>query len=323
MEGVVRMSKQFIIATGICLAIFAGHEAAAETPTKPGSVFKDCPTCPELVVIPPGSFTKGRERNDVAEPVRYEGKPHKVTIGYSFAVGKTEVTTGQFREFAEATNYVANDVCNIWNGKGLTQTPNTGWRNPGYGRPAADNEPGGCLSWNDAQAYIKWLSAKTGQKYRLLTESEWEYTARAGNSSDYLYAWGDKAEEACKTANVADLSSKKPPPPTIPRPHPAVNCDDGFPIIAPAGALQPNAFGVYDMTGSLWEWVEDCYVMPYPANTPTDGSAYTGPDGCDRRVSKGASWSAAIDRQVPTFRGRDPVTLTSQIFGFRIARDLK
>lgn len=304
-------------------SFFAIGANAADAPTKPGSVFKDCPTCPELVVIPPGSFTKGRERNDVAEPVRYEGKPHRVTIGYVFAVGRTEVTTGQFREFADATGYVASDVCNIWNGKGLSKTPGTGWRNPGYGRPAADNEPGACLSWNDADAYIKWLSAKTGQKYRLLTESEWEYTARAGNSSEFLYAWGDKPEDACKTANVADLSSKKPPPPIIPRPHAPVNCDDGYPFIAPAGSLQPNAFGVYDMIGSIWEWVADCYVMPYPANTPTDGSAYLGPDGCDRRVSKGASWSADINRQIPTFRGRDPVTLTSQIFGFRIARDLK
>ena len=317
------MSKAFITATILYLAVFSTPAIAAGTLPKPGSVLKDCPTCPELVVIPPGSFTQGRERNDVAEPVRYEGPPHLVKIGYSFAVGKTEVTTGQFKEFADATGYVANDTCNIWNGNGITQTPNTGWRNPGYGRPPADNEPGGCLSWNDADAYIKWLSAKTGKTYRLLTESEWEYTARAGTSGTSLYAWGDKAEDACKTANVADLSSKKVKPPIIPRPFPPVNCDDGFPFIAPAGSLQPNAYGVYDMIGSLWEWVADCYVMPYPANTPTDGSAYLGPDGCNRRVSKGASWSADINRQIPTFRGRDPVTLTSQIFGFRIARDLK
>jgi formylglycine-generating enzyme required for sulfatase activity len=87
--------------------------------------------------------------------------------------------------------------------------------------------------------------------------------------------------------------------------------------------LVANAFGVHDTIGSVWEWVEDCYVMPYPANTPTDGKPYLGPQGCDRRVSKGGSWGSSIDRQTPTFRGRDPVTLVSQVFGFRVARDLE
>lgn len=304
------------------LGLMATAAQAADAPSKPGTVFKDCPTCPEVVVIPPGAFTQGRDGRDVMEPERYEGAPHKVTIGYSFAIGKTEVTTGQFKEFADATGYVANDTCNIWDGKRATATPKTGWRNPGYGRPPADNEPGACLSWNDADAYIKWLNKKTGQKYRLPTESEWEYVARAGGGNT-LYTWGDKPEDACKTANVADLASKELKPPLIPRPFPPANCNDGYPLIAPAGALKPNAFGVYDMIGSVWEWVQDCYVMPYPANTPTNGSAYEGPDGCDRRVSKGGSWGSTIDRQIPTFRGRDPVTLTSQVFGFRIARDLK
>ena len=316
------MKNILFIAAILGLAPVANLSFAADAPAKPGAVFKDCPTCPEVVVIPPGSIIQGRNRNDVAEPVRFEGPPHKVTIGYSFAVGKTEVTTGQFKEFVEATSYVTNDTCNIWDGKKAFPTPNTGWRNPGYGRPAADNEPGACLSWQDAEAYIKWLSAKTGHKYRLLSESEWEYVARAGTGTS-MFTWGENPEDACKTANVSDLASKNTKPPLIPRTFPPVNCNDGYPFIAPAGALQPNAFGVYDMIGSVWEWVQDCYVMPYPANTPTDGSAYVGPEGCDRRASKGGSWGSAIDRQNPTFRGRDPVTLVSQVFGFRIARDLK
>jgi formylglycine-generating enzyme required for sulfatase activity len=316
--------------TSIAVSILAGSllsaagAVAADTPSKAGAVFKDCPTCPEMVVIPPGTNIQGRDGRDVMEPAeRYEGPVRKVTIGYSFAVGKTEVTTGQFREFVEATGYKANDTCNIWDGKRATATPNSGWRNPGYGRPAADNEPGACLSFVDAQAFIGWLNGKTGQKYRLLTESEWEYVARAGSNSTSLYAWGSKAEDACKTANVADLSSKDLKPPFTPRPFPPTNCNDGYPFIAPAGVLQPNAFGVYDMMGSIWEWVQDCYVQPYPETTPSDGSAYLGPEGCNRRVTKGGSWSSITERQIPTFRGRDPVEMTSQVFGFRVARDLK
>ncbi|MDX2221197.1 MAG: SUMF1/EgtB/PvdO family nonheme iron enzyme [Rhodospirillaceae bacterium] len=315
------MMKVLAIALAASL-VGPGSAWAADAGAKPGTVFKDCPTCPEMVVIPPGSFLQGRDGRDVMEPVRYEGPPHQVTIGYSFAVGKTEITTGQFKEFVDATGYKANDVCNIWDGKTAFKTPNTGWRNPGYGRPPADNEPGACLSWDDAKAYIAWLNAKTGKSYRLLTESEWEYVARAGGPPT-LFTWGDNPDDACKTANVADQASANLPPPMTPRPFPLANCNDGFPYIAPAGALAPNAFGVHDMIGSIWEWVEDCYVMPYPANTPTDGSAYLGPDGCDRRVSKGGSWGSTIDRQIPTFRGRDPSALTSQVFGFRVARDLR
>ncbi len=284
---------------------------------KPGTVLKDCETCPELVVIPPGSFTQGF---DGGEPERYEGKPHQVNIGYSFAVGKTEVTTGQFREFVDATGHKTNDTCNIWDGKTALATPDTGWRNPGYGRPAADNEPLACASWVDAKAYIDWLSKKTGKKYRLLTESEWEYTARAGSTT--YYTWGEDMNGGCEIANIGDQSVKDLPPPFTPRPFTPATCNDGYPFIAPAGALKANAFGVHDMIGSVWEWVEDCYVFPYPENTPTDGKAYLGPQGCDRRVSKGGSWGSAPERQRPTFRGRDPETLVSQVFGFRIARDL-
>jgi formylglycine-generating enzyme required for sulfatase activity len=290
---------------------------AAQKDLKPGAVFKDCPNCLEMVVIPPGTFIQGR---DDGEPERYEGKTHRVTIAYKFAVGRTEVTTGQFKEFTKATGYKSDGPCNIWDGKTGGPVAGTNWLNPGYGRPPADNEPGACLSWDDAQAYIAWLSKKTGKHYRLLSESEWEYAARAGGTGHFT--WGDNPDDACITANVADISTKDLKPPIAPRPFPPANCNDGYPFIAPAGALKPNPFGLYDMIGSVWEWVEDCYVMPYPADTPTDGRPYLGPDGCDRRVSKGGSWGTAIERQIPTFRGRDPASLVSQVFGFRVARDL-
>jgi formylglycine-generating enzyme required for sulfatase activity len=310
-----------LVATALLLTFSAARFAlglAADRDLKVGTEFKDCPSCPTLVVIPPGSFMQGM---DGGEPERYEGKPHQVTIGYRFAVGRTEVTTGQFRAFVTATGYRAGVNCNIFDGRKPFATPGTDWQNPGYGRPAADDEPAACLSWDDAQAYIAWLSKKTGKPYRLLSESEWEYAARGGKTG--RFAWGDNPDDACITANVADLSTRDLKPPFMRRPFAPANCNDGYPAIAPAGALKPNGFGLYDMTGSLWEWVEDCYVMPYPANTPTDGRPWLGPEGCDRRVSKGGSWGTDIERQRPTFRGRDASTLVSQVFGFRIARNLR
>jgi formylglycine-generating enzyme required for sulfatase activity len=299
------------------LVIGSAPARASDRTLEPGATFKDCPHCPTMVVMPTGSVIQGA---DGGEPERYEGPPHEVTIRYRFAVGRTEVTTGQFRAFVADTGYKAEETCNIWNGQTAFATPGTSWRNPGYGRPPADDEPAACLSWNDAKAYVAWLAHKTGKPYRLLSESEWEFAARGGVTG--RFAWGDNPDDACKTANVADLSIKDLKPPFIPRPFPPAHCNDGYPAIAPAGALQPNGFGLYDMTGSLWEWVEDCYVMPYPAATPTDGRPWLGPEGCDRRVSKGGSWGTTIDRQRPTFRGRDGPDLVSQVFGFRIARDL-
>ena len=313
-----RASARLVFVTVVAIAGLAVAAHSGEQDLKPGTVFKDCPTCLDMVVIPPGTVIQGR--ND-GEPERFEGPTHSVTIAYKFAVARTEVTTGQFREFADATGYQASDSCNVFDGKGPKLTPGTNWRNPGYGRPAADSEPGACLSWNDAKAYVAWLVQKTGKPYRLLSESEWEYAARAGTTG--RFAWGDNPDDACKTANVSDQSAKDSKPPFSPPAFPPVNCNDGYAAIAPAGALKPNAFGLYDMTGSVWEWVEDCYVMPYPTDTPTDGRPYLGPAGCDRRVSKGGSWVSRIERQTPTFRGRDAPTLVSQVFGFRVARDLK
>ncbi len=319
MKEVHVMMTRAIVVIALLSAVNACTSAReSDSRLKVGQTFRDCPNCPSLVVVPPGSVMQGA---DGGEPERYEGPPHRVTIRYRFAVGRTEVTTGQFKTFVDATGYRASANCNIWDGHTAFATPGADWRNPGYGRPAASNEPAACLSWNDAMAYVEWLRAKTGKPYRLLSESEWEYAARGGTTG--RFTWGDNPDDACKTANVADLSTRDLKPPFIPRPFEPAQCNDGYPAIAPAGALQPNGFGLYDMAGSLWEWVEDCYLMPYPDNTPTDGRPWLGPAGCDRRVSKGGSWGTSIDRQRPTFRGRDPATLVSQVFGFRVARDLE
>jgi formylglycine-generating enzyme required for sulfatase activity len=311
-RGFVRVSAR-LLALLVVVAGMQAHTAFAAGPSKAGTVFRDCRDCPEMVVVPPGEFTMGR---DAGEPERYEGPPHRVKIAYAFAVGRFELTNGQYRKFVAATGHrTAGTPCNGFIGDKFAPLPGTTWSDPGYGRPIRDDEPVACIRWSDAQSYVSWLAGRTGKKYRLLTEAEWEYAAWAGSGG--LYTWGDDAAKACKFANIHDLSGARNGAVLSYGPAP---CDDGFEIVSPVGRLAPNAFGLYDMIGNVWEWVEDCYQMPY-GDTPADGSPNLSV-GCDRRGSKGGSWRSNYTRQRPGFRGRDPEALTSQIFGMRVARDL-
>ena len=297
----------------IAAALFLSFNAfAADVSMNDGAVFKDCADCPEMVVIPPGDFVMGYDGGVNDE--RYEGPVRDVSIGYAFALGRVEVTQAQYAEFVQSTGHVSGTGCAIWNGETWYHTPGADWRDPGYGRPPAGNEPVACVTWRDVYAYTLWLTAKTGQPYRLATEAEWEYAARAGVTG--TYAWGDDPDGGCAVANHYDQAGKDPNIPHVP-----VNCDDGFAGVAPVGSMEPNAFGLYDMIGNVWEWVADCYIMPIP-DEPTDGSAVQKPGLCDRRAVKGGAWSSALSWQRPTFRGRDPEDRISHIFGFRVARDL-
>lgn len=315
MSSVLRLFGSAPLLVPLAALVLAAIDIAnAADDLRPGRVFKDCRDCPEMVVVPPGTFAMGR---DDGEQDRYEGPVRQVTIGYAFAVGRFELTNGQYRRFVEATGHkTAGTGCNAFFGNKVEPLPNTSWRDPGYGRPIRDDEPVACIRWSDAKAYVSWLAGRTGRKYRLLTEAEWEYAARAGTQG--TYTWGDDASVACRYANIHDVSAVKAGPP-LPYPPPA--CDDGHAGVAPVGRLAPNAFGLHDMIGNVWEWVEDCYQMPYAA-TPVDGSAQLAV-GCDRRGTRGGSWRTTYERQRPAFRGRDPEALTSQIFGMRVARDLR
>jgi formylglycine-generating enzyme required for sulfatase activity len=298
------------------LAAFTIFTAQAH---EPGDIIKDCDVCPEIVVVPPGSFKMGW---DGAEPVRpseirrYEGPERRVTITRAYGAGRYEITNEQFAAFIDATGYVPLEGCNLWDGWNARFDKALGWRDPGYGRAPLPAEPVACVNWNAAQAYVAWLSNKTGASYRLLTEAEWEFAARAGTRTDYL--WGTHDERACEYANVFDISAKKRSPNAR---LTAARCDDGYAQVAPVGSFKPNAFGLYDTSGNVWEWIYDCHVMPYPADAPTDGSAVIDKI-CDRRGSKGGAWMSTVDRQRFTFRGRDPVEQNSSGFGFRVARDI-
>jgi formylglycine-generating enzyme required for sulfatase activity len=265
-----------------------------------------------MVVIPPGKFTMGFEGG---EEGRYEGPVRNINIKYAFALAQFEVTQAQYATFVESTGHVSGTGCAIWDGKDWHHTPGKDWRDPGYGRPPAPDEPVVCVTWRDVKAYVNWFAKRTGQPYRLPSEAEWEYAARAGTTG--TYTWGDDPNGGCGVANHYDQSGESPN-----RPFPPVQCDDGFSGVAPVGSLAPNNFGLYDMTGNVWEWVEDCYRMPHPAGAPVDGSPFQVAGECDRRTVKGGAWFSSIFWQRPTFRGRDPEDRISYLFGFRLARDL-
>lgn len=287
--------------------------AAAKPALEAGSRFRDCSDCPEMVVIPAGEFMMGF---DGGEPERYEGPVQKIRVERRFAAGLTEVTVAQYRDFVNATGYEAGVGCYWWDGKNADMMEEGNWENPGYGRELRDQEPAVCLDFTDSIAYVEWLAEKTGQPYRLLSESEWEYAADAGSTA--TYPWGEDPDAACEFANVFDLDAAAA---IEGSPITPVNCSDGHAYVADVGQYPPNAFGLQDMVGNIWEWTEDCYVMPRPAE-PADGSPLI-TEECDRRSVKGGSWTTGISRQRPTFRGRDPEDRLSSSFGLRVARDLE
>ncbi len=300
-------------ACGTLLASTALLAACAASPEyRPGQTFLDCADCPDMVVVPSGTFVMGF---DGGEPERYEGPVRQLDIARAFAAGRTEVTVAQYRDFVNATGYVAAVGCYAWDGKVARMLEEANWQDPGYGRELLDQEPAVCLDWTDTKAYTDWLSARTGESYRLLSEAEWEYAADAGGAA--IYPWGDDPDAACSYANVFDLDAADA---IEGSPLEPVNCRDGHASIAPVGSYPPNQFGLQDMVGNIWEWTQDCYVMPYPAG-PLDGSPVS-VENCDRRSVKGGSWVTSIERQRPTFRGRDPEDRVSLVFGFRVARDL-
>ena len=250
-----------------------------------GSVFRDCAGCPEMVVAPAGSFRMG---SPPSEEGRYEveGPTRHVTISEPFAVGKYEVTLGEFASFVSATGYDMEGRCGLWLGGEWEFSPWADWRSPSF--PQTDRGPVVCVNWRDAQAYVIWLSEKTGKGYRLLSESEWEYAARGGTRT--ARHWGEGASGQCDYANGADLmteshytewvavkcddedpgcGARRPGDPT----WPFADCDDGHIWTAPVGTFKANGFGLHDMLGNVEEWVADCWNYDYSyAGAPSDGS---------------------------------------------------
>ena len=251
-----------------------------------------------------GAVPIGNERHNI-QPV------HMVTLG-PFSIGKYEVTRGEYAAFVKDTGRPAGGNCETISPKTeiLEHEPSATWEKPGFAQ--TDRDPVVCVSWEDAKAYAGWLSKKTGKHYRLLSESEWEYAARAGTSSHYW--WGEDPAVKCTYANGADQSAKRVYKTWVR----ASACDDGHAFTAPVGSFPANAFGLHDMVGNVWEWVEDCYADSYDPQ-PRNGAPYVGGD-CKDRVNRGGSWYNGMDGMRPASRDNTDPTNHANKVGFRIAR---
>jgi formylglycine-generating enzyme required for sulfatase activity len=247
-----------------------------------------------MVVVPAGSFMMGSPDSELGREA-HEGPLHKVTIASPFAVGKFEVTWGEW----EAC--VRDGVCN------------NGW---GLGKHFLYH-PVSHISLKDAQIYLRWLSKKTGQTYRLLSEAEWEYVARAGTTMKYSFP--EPFDDLCGSVNLGDQSSLKKGWMIE-----AVPCNDGYPRTAPVGTFKPNGFGIYDVHGNVSEWVEDCYHESY-RGAPGDGSAWAS-DECKYRqgVIRGGSFFSFPEglRSASRFRITQDDLLRPDDVGFRVVRVL-
>lgn len=287
-----------------------------ERALKPGDAFEDCDACPTMIVAPAGAFTMGSPES---EPQRSgnEGPQRTVVVARPFAIGKYEVTVDQFAAFVNETGYDANGSCYTYEQGKVESRPSRSWRNPGY--PQTGAHPVACVSWRDAQAFVTWLAKKTGKAYRLPTEAEWEYAARARTSPGPAprYGFGDDANALCRFGNAADQAGQK----LIAGEKTAfAACNDRYAYAAPAGSFAPNAFGLHDMHGNVWEWTEDCYHANY-GGAPTDGAAWINGD-CSRRVLRGGSWVDFPHHLRAAYRYMHAADERSGIIGFRVARTI-
>ena len=277
-----------------------------------GKEFRECKGCPKMVVVPAGSFTMG---SPSSEEGRYddEGPQHRVTIAEPFAVGKYEVTRAQFARFVKETGYSAGNSCATFERKEYKVRSGRGYQNPGYRQ--GKHHPVVCVSWRGAKAYVRWLSRKTGKHYRLLSEAEWEYAARAGTRTSRY--WGDRISAQCRHANGYDRTAESKLSLGVRR----LFCQDGYVRTAQVGRFGKNAFGLHDMLGNVWELVEDCWHGSY-AGAPTGGSAWVTGGDCSQRVLRGGGHSSFVPRLRSAARGEIRGGYRNGSYGFRVARTL-
>ncbi|HEX5962016.1 MAG TPA: formylglycine-generating enzyme family protein [Rhodanobacteraceae bacterium] len=291
----------------------------------PGQVFSDhfldiVGQAPAMVVMPRGSFLMGSPQRSRAQ-TSAEQPQHEVAIAKGFALGRAEVTVGEFRAFVRASGYVPDSerlggasVYDESNGRMQTRA-GAGWQDNYAGQRARDDDPVVNVSWNDAHAYVAWLAKHTGESYRLPTEAEYEYAERAGSTTPYWWGSGTPGRKVENLTGAGDRS-----PARRSWANAFKNYSDGYWGPAPVMSFLPNPFGLYDIGGNVSEWVADCWHENY-VRAPTDGSAWVNP-GCDERVIRGGSWGSAPDQDRSAFRMGAAADSRSGRVGFRVARDL-
>jgi formylglycine-generating enzyme len=321
----------FAIAAILACPTYGGASARQATlGPAPGTLFQDCSVCPTMVMIPAGVFNMGStneeaDRETAPNPAeKFRERPlHEVIIEKPFALAKYDVTRAEFSEFVHRTGYkgyAQGAPCNVKASpeahKWATPT-HIDWRHPGIKQTGDD--PVVCVGYGDAKAYTAWLAKTTNKHYRLPTEAEWEYAARAGTSSARY--WGDTRDGACRYANVFDESVAKHLYAGVPlKPDASFHCNDGYPGTSPAGAFPPNPFGVSDMLGNVWQWTEDCFHDNY-VDAPTNGSAWLSGE-CKYYVMRGGSWDFDPYYVRAATRAGGVIDRRGNDLGFRVARTL-
>ena len=263
--------------------VVATKKAEEKLRFTPGKAFRSCEACPEMVVVPAGSFTMGSPASEEGHG-NDEGPQRRVTISQPFAVGRYEVTFSEW------------DACVSAGGCNGHRPDDEGW---GRGRRPVMN-----VSWNDAKSYVAWLSRKTGKRYRLLTEAEWEYAARAGTTGPFHFGNTISTDQANYDGNYTYGPGRK-----------GVDREKTVPV----GSFPANRFGLHDMHGNVWEWVEDCRHDSY-TGAPSDGSAWTTGGECSRRVLRGGSWDDFPRNLRSAVRFRYVTGNPYDDLGFRVAR---
>jgi formylglycine-generating enzyme required for sulfatase activity len=275
-----------------------GIKSALGVPLRPPS-FRDCAVCPEMVTLPAGKFMMGsREESEVL--------PRRVVIKTPFAIGKFEVTFDQFAAFVAEAGTSAGTGCRAIVGDTGSHfvygSPEASFRSPGFA--VTGTHPVVCVSWDDAQSYVAWLKTRTGKPFRLPSDAEWEYAARAGTET--YYSFGNARTALCDYGRFANQNSPFPW-------RDGCGNDTAGPI--PVGQRMPNPWGIFDMHGNAWEWVDDC-------STPPTDSFSRGRTCVDSRIVRGGSWAnnpwelgSAIRRLMSPMNRRTNI-------GFRVALSL-
>lgn len=342
--GRFSLGLSLVTALGLPFSMVASAAQKQNANLTPGSVIatalKDGAAGPVLVVVPSGVFMMGSEADEPGRDVN-ESPRRRVAITDPFAMGRTEVTVGEFRNFVARSGYITEAEKGAGSYARHLETgewryiPGLNWRHDPFGALAQDANPVVHVSWNDAQAYVKWLAQETGQAFRLPTEAELEYSNRAGTTTRFW--WGDDSPKSL-TENIRGEGDIAKLPAALQVPHAddvAVafkdgytephfsGYQDGFGGVSPVGRLKPNPFGLYDTSGNVWEWAQDCWHENY-VGAPADGRAWTDDQqgNCANRVMRGGSYYCYPRHVRAANRWAGKADFRNMYVGFRVARDL-
>ena len=289
------------------------------------ALLSGCASAPGMVRLAPGTYNAGSDPAET-EAVHYpdinaarEQPAHIIIISRGFAIGRTEVTRGQFARFAAETSWKPDGPCSfLAEAAGSQWTSDTAhdWRHPGFAQ--TDKHPVVCVNLADANSYTAWLSSKTGRKFRLPSNAEWEYAARAGTTTPQWWDGLNNKSNPCAFANLADQSFVKAY--HIADAQLLFSCNDGYPATAPVASFLPNPWGLYDMIGNVWELTRDC-LNDSQIGAPADASPRTTGD-CRSHIDRGASWGNTRKYVRAAAQHPDLIEARTSVLGFRLVEDL-